>query len=384
MTVLTVERGYDVMTKQVFSIFLLGVCLTLFSALNSESRAADDSTAEKTQIKKNFRPGPQSVIFDTDIGNDVDDALSLAVIHALIRRGELNLLAVTSSNGSPVVVPYVRMLNACYGRPSIPVGLADQPAQTSDGTYMLPVLAQREKEISTDSSAKNGHKTESSESAGPQTGASDQAASAVPVLRRTLADAPDRSVVMIMTGYATNLPRLLDSPPDAVSPLSGRELVLKKVDHLVAVAGAFTDEYKTLCENNLRFDLPAGRRLAEEWPTPIIWSGYEIGKRTVLGPHFFDAAFIGMENSPMDASYRAYGVPYLALWDLVPPLLTARPDRYFTLSQPGRVTVREDGTSFFTPEADGRDRIVLLPTPEEALRAVEAFSWLISEPPSAP
>ena len=31
---------------------------------------------------------PVRLIFDTDIGNDVDDALALAVIHALQSRGE--------------------------------------------------------------------------------------------------------------------------------------------------------------------------------------------------------------------------------------------------------------------------------------------------------
>ena len=39
-----------------------------------------------------------AVIFDTDMGNDVDDALALAMIHALQSRGECELLAVTITN----------------------------------------------------------------------------------------------------------------------------------------------------------------------------------------------------------------------------------------------------------------------------------------------
>ena len=35
------------------------------------------------------------LIFDTDIGNDVDDVLALGMIHALESRGECELLAVT-------------------------------------------------------------------------------------------------------------------------------------------------------------------------------------------------------------------------------------------------------------------------------------------------
>ena len=33
----------------------------------------------------------QAVIFDTDMGNDVDDALALAVLHALQSRGQCRL-----------------------------------------------------------------------------------------------------------------------------------------------------------------------------------------------------------------------------------------------------------------------------------------------------
>ena len=36
---------------------------------------------------------PTSVIFDTDMGNDVDDALALAMLHALESRGETNISA---------------------------------------------------------------------------------------------------------------------------------------------------------------------------------------------------------------------------------------------------------------------------------------------------
>ena len=38
---------------------------------------------------------PVRVIFDTDMGNDIDDALALAVLHAFESRGEAKLLAVT-------------------------------------------------------------------------------------------------------------------------------------------------------------------------------------------------------------------------------------------------------------------------------------------------
>ena len=38
---------------------------------------------------------PVRVIFDTDMGNDIDDAVALAMLHSFVSRGEAELLAVT-------------------------------------------------------------------------------------------------------------------------------------------------------------------------------------------------------------------------------------------------------------------------------------------------
>jgi purine nucleosidase len=69
------------------------------------------------------RPAAQRVIFDTDMGNDVDDALALAVLHALESRGESRLLAVTITKDEPYAAPYVDLVNTFYGRPDVPIGV---------------------------------------------------------------------------------------------------------------------------------------------------------------------------------------------------------------------------------------------------------------------
>ena len=38
---------------------------------------------------------PVPVIFDTDMGNDIDDALALAMLHAMESSGEAKIVAVT-------------------------------------------------------------------------------------------------------------------------------------------------------------------------------------------------------------------------------------------------------------------------------------------------
>ncbi|MEM9660651.1 MAG: hypothetical protein AAF961_19975, partial [Planctomycetota bacterium] len=63
---------------------------------------------------------PIPLIFDTDIGNDVDDVLALGVIHALQSRGECELLAVTITKDHPLAASFVEAVNTFYRRGDVP------------------------------------------------------------------------------------------------------------------------------------------------------------------------------------------------------------------------------------------------------------------------
>ena len=82
------------------------------------------------------------LIFDTDIGNDVDDALALAVIHAMQSRGEAQLLAVSITKDSKSAAPYIDLVNTFYKRPSIPIGIV-KGGKTTDDTPMIRIPAER-------------------------------------------------------------------------------------------------------------------------------------------------------------------------------------------------------------------------------------------------
>lgn len=79
-----------------------------------------------------------------------------------------------------------------------------------------------------------------------------QAEDAVSVYRRVLNAQPDTSVVVVTVGFFTNLKDLLESGPDADSPLSGKELVAAKVKRLVSMAGYFPEGK----EFNVMMDAP--------------------------------------------------------------------------------------------------------------------------------
>jgi inosine-uridine nucleoside N-ribohydrolase len=211
-------------------------------------------------MKAPTRPLP--LIFDTDIGNDIDDALALAMIHALMSRGECKLLAVTISKDEPMSAAFVDAVNTFYGRGNIPIGVVHGGPTPEPSKYTI--LANQ----------KDGdhfrfpHRLVS--------GA--DAPDAVSVLREALADANDGSVVMVQVGAFTNLSRLLTSKKDETTSLPGIELVKKKVRLLSVMAGSFAAKGGlNQPEYNVKIDIRAAQNLVATWPTPIVFSGFEIG-----------------------------------------------------------------------------------------------------------
>src|SRR5665213_3177604 len=154
---------------------------------------------------------PVRLIFDTDIGNDVDDVLALGMIHALQSRGVCDLLAVTVTKDHELAGPFADAVNTFYGRPHIPVGGVRGGATRDEGKFLGMVRA--------------GQKPYYPHALKRSADAPD----AVALLRKVLAAQPDGSVVIVQVGFATNLARLLASRPDDTSPLTGKELVAKKV-----------------------------------------------------------------------------------------------------------------------------------------------------------
>src|SRR5262245_7687247 len=73
------------------------------------------------------RYSPVKIIFDTDIGNDVDDVLALSMLHSLQSRAECELLAVTVTKADELAGPFVSAMNTFYGRPNIPIGCTHSP-----------------------------------------------------------------------------------------------------------------------------------------------------------------------------------------------------------------------------------------------------------------
>ena len=305
------------------------------------------------------RMEPVRLILDTDMGNDVDDLMALCMIHSLQKRGACQLLAVTVTKDHPQAAAFVDAVNTLYGYPDTPIGVVRDGAAKEAGKFNL--LAD-----------KYPHDLKSGADA-PEAGG---------LIKDILAKQPDGSVTIAQVGFFTNLARLMD---DA----EAKELIAKKVKALSLMAGAFqTVGFDTRhLEYNVKLDVPAAQKLAKEWPTQMVWSGYEIGVAAAFPHVVIEQDLQYMPQHPLKEAYYLYSPPPhdRPTWDPTSVLYAVYPDRgYFDLSPSGNITVEDDAATLFRPakKGAGKHRFLIM-SPEQAARVREAIVQLSVEPPKA-
>jgi inosine-uridine nucleoside N-ribohydrolase len=285
------------------------------------------------------------LILDTDIGNDVDDALALAMIHGFESRAEARLLAVTITKDNRYAAPFVSLVNTYYGRPQIPIGVVHN-GKTPEDSPMLKIAPLRQGQSYPE---------------------------AVELLTRILTHEDDGAVTIAQIGFSTNLARLVATP-------AGRRLVQQKVKALYLMAGNFAQPKR---EYNVFTDAESFRDLMKNWPTPIVFSGFEIGLEISFPYEAIQKDFRYAAHHPIVEAYKLYvGKPEdHPNWDSTAVLEAIRPDRgYFAFSEPGRVSLGEKNTTVFTRDPKGTCRYLIL-KPDRAAAIRELIATLVSEPP---
>ncbi|WP_413431321.1 nucleoside hydrolase [Crateriforma spongiae] len=287
---------------------------------------------------------PVSVIFDTDMAGDCDDAGALAVLNALADRGEAEILAVVTNRKDPAGLSGAAcdVINTFYGRPDVPIGTDKDGARAKwkGGSSYTPVLA---KEFPHDSPVDA------------------ELSDAIDVYRKTLASADDQSVVICSVGALSNLQDLLESSADKHSPLSGAELISKKVRQTVIMGGAFPRSAKP--ETNVRLDPPASVAVVNDWPGPILWQGFEVGAALHCGAGLKRA----LSNNPVRRAFEVR--PYLGNFaidhgkpahDQAAVLIAVRGPEpsLWKVSGKGRVVVDSDGHSEWHADASHQHQYV--------------------------
>jgi inosine-uridine nucleoside N-ribohydrolase len=302
---------------------------------------------------------PVPVIFDTDIVNAIDDSLALALLHGYRGLGLVDLLAVTLSTDGLGAAAYVDAINTFHHAPDTPIG-GPMALRAAPATSFPAIVA-----IETDRFPRDLplHATTG-------TGLDD----AVTVLRRHLAAGEDHSVVIICTGPATNLARLLSSPPDDVSPMTGSDLVAAKVSTLsIVTEPADRSRHETPeTEHEVTTDVAAAQQVFTDWPTPIVVVGEDVGLAadfpidavTANGRAWNDPVARAIDRDRSTRNDRSPTVPDHDLAAVTYAI--GRPAPPLSPGPAGRVEVRADGTTTFVADPAGLHRRLDRPDASEA------------------
>jgi inosine-uridine nucleoside N-ribohydrolase len=334
----------------------LGVTAFATAAVPVSAHAAGPQPGSKAGHPGPGHPGhpghhrPVGLIFDTDFGGDVDDAGALGMLNAFVDNHEVKLLALMASNpGTKWAAGGMDAINTYYGHDKVALGVRDRD---SHGERMDNVSTYAE-DLATSfpNDTRDGANLPD----------------ATDLYRKILSRKPNHSVTVVVVGSQSNLQNLLNSGPDRYSKLSGTELVARKVTQLV-VMGSTCLEPQSWAEWNIALDPPAAAQVAEQWPSPIIYSGFEVGDTIFTGHRLFSET---PEYNPVRRAYRDYvgeGNDRNS-WDITAAYYAVRGGNgLFGLSEPGVNEFNADtGTNTFVPDPDGHHYCMTTLVPDEQI-----------------
>lgn len=282
-----------------------------------------------SSLAQNTKPIP--VIFDSDMGPDYDDVGAITLLHAFADSGYVKILATVASTKYKGVAAVFDVLNTYFKRPDILIGVPKGKAlELKDSQHWTDTLL-----------LNYPHSIKKNE----------DALDAMEAYRRLLASQPDGSVTIITVGFLTNLADLLQSPPDKYSKLNGKDLVAKKVKQLVCMAGGFPSGN----EFNVRMDAAASKSVFDNWPTPILLSGVEIGFTIVTGLPLINNRSI--KRSPVKDVYRIC-IPLSQQdtagrmsWDQTAVLIAVKGYQPWWNIETGKMIVADKGSNTWSKES---------------------------------
>jgi len=299
---------------------------------------------------------PVGVVFSTAMGSGIDDALALAVLYGLEGKNEARIAAIAVSRPNLHAAAMCDVIKQFYLSATtgpfagfmrgLPIGLTGEGKLRDDTPLMTAVLAKHKANIQK----------------------LNDTAEVAPLIRNALTAQYDQNALVVATGPLSDLARTLE--------LHGvKEIIQQKVRLLAVATGPR--------ELTTGLDVAAARKVFAEWPTPIVAAGAELGDAILFPGASIEKDFAWSTSHPMVDAYRAYKpMPYDApTYALAPVICAVREwEGYFKLSEPGTISVADDGHTKFTPSAEGRHRYLIL-DPEQKERLVKAYVELASAKP---
>lgn len=318
---------------------ILTFCGILLSSCTDDESSANNGNKAYTGIPL--------VIYDTDIGSSTDDLFALEMLYRYEEEGRCRLLGVVVDREGEDCAAVADVMNTYFGHPDVPIGLVRK--SISNPPVWIDYKALPSYTIGDHQPM--FHRTVSDYSALPE-GSS--------LYRRLLAMQPDHSVSICSVGFVTALAGLLTSEGDGISPLSGVELVQKKVKCLYLMGGVFGDA--TEPDFNLAQGISFAQTFFRLWPqdVDIVFSPMEVGQGVEYKPEQVISDISWTDVHPIKQVYMTCDCNTgQKMWDPMAVIHAVEGDASFSLSERGTVTLTPKAETLFTSSATGNCRYQL-------------------------
>lgn len=272
------------------------------------------------------------VILDTDLGSDCDDAGALTLLHNLIKQGWAELLAITHCTTEIGGTICIKAINEYYDSGDIPIGRNQGTPFLEDEKYKIYT-----KEIAQDYLKNNDMPIFEN---------------SVRLMRRILAN--NQNVTLITIGMMNNVAELLSSQPDDICDMSGYDLIMQSIDELYVMGGNFEDFSEA--EYNIACDLSSARYVADTFPKPIVYCGFEIGATIRTGALLKKSA----DENPVKKIYSIFSKDSLReSWDPITVYAAINKENAF-LKKSAPVSISFDNEGRAVCRKGGKDRFLIL------------------------
>lgn len=295
--------------------------------------------------------GKIRIILDTDIGGDCDDTGALAIIDCAARAGLCELCGVAVSTRNPYAPACADAINRYYGL-SVPVARTAVAPPLEDASFFPLCYGKTIAEKFDSDYYPRGEKT-------PE--------DAVAFYRKLLSETDGGKFTVVAIGSLTNVAALLDSGADVFSPLSGAELVSRRVEKFCVMGCFFPTEkipevwfgdYNMRAECNIKADIPAARAFFSRVAVPVYVSHYLLGLAVRTGARLM----LKDKKNPVAEAYRVHSGGDRESWDPITALYSVYGESLsesgLFYTRRGRVSIDEEGVSTFV--ADDKSDVFVL------------------------
>jgi hypothetical protein len=316
---------------------------------------------------------PLAVLFDSSFDGDIDQVLALAMLFGLEGRRQIRVASLSTSRFNLRIARFLELVSRFYAgdkpgalvsRNPPSIGMSTAGTQADAVPPMLDAALLKSSADGTPVYLRTLLNV-------------NDTADAVALIRNALSAQVDRNAAIVLAGRPTNLVALTMLP-------EARAWAARKASVLAIAAGRFDGGAPDPIVSG---DVAAFRKLLADWPGPIVMAGAELSATLPFPGASVDTGFTWAPNHPVVDAYRAFKrMPYDApSRALAATLHAASPaERYFDLSEPGTITVLDDGRTRFMASPAGTHRY-LIARPDQKERVLQTYVQLVSaEPPPRP